>query len=61
MPSRLNPYLSFPGTARQALEFYGTCSAASSRSTRSASSAARRSATPDKIMHGQLETPAATR
>jgi PhnB protein len=57
MTSRLNPYISFDGDARQAMEFYeevfgGTL-------TLNTFGAYGQSDTPhaDKIMHGQLETP----
>jgi PhnB protein len=56
MASRLNPYLNFNGTARQALEFYKsvfggelTLSTFGDMGMADASDA-------DKIMHGQLET-----
>ena len=58
MASRLNPYLSFNGNARQALEFYRgvfggnlTVSTFAEFGTADAPDA-------DKIMHGQLETAA---
>lgn len=57
MASRLNPYLSFDGDARQALEFYkevfdGALSAHSYGDFGHADGA-----DADKIMHGMLETP----
>ena len=58
MTSRLNPYLSFPDTARQALEFYrGVFGGDLVLSTFGESGVADGPAA-DKIMHGQLETPA---
>ena len=58
MASRLNPYISFDGNAREALSFYEqvfggslTVSTFGEYGTPDAPGA-------DKIMHGQLETPA---
>ncbi len=56
MASRLNPYLSFPGTAREALEFYqGVFGGELSLST-FGELGGPDAPTPDKIMHGTLET-----
>jgi PhnB protein len=56
--SRLNPYINFADTARQALEFYrGVFGGDLSLSTFGEAGAAEGSDA-DKIMHGQLETPA---
>jgi PhnB protein len=56
--SRLNPYLSFPNSARQALEFYrGVFGGELSMSTYGEGGGAE-GPEADKIMHGQLETPA---
>jgi PhnB protein len=56
--SRLNPYISFPDTARQALEFYrGVFGGELSISTYGQAGASD-GADADKVMHGQLETPA---
>ncbi|MGA8116000.1 MAG: VOC family protein [Actinocatenispora sp.] len=57
MGSRLNPYVNFPGTARQAMEFYkdvfgGTLSL----STFGDLGAQHSGGDADKIMHGNLET-----
>ncbi len=55
MASRLNPYISFPGTARQAMEFYqGVFGGTLALNTFGEYGAA---GTPDadKIMHGMLE------
>jgi PhnB protein len=57
MSSRLNPYISFDGTARSALEFYegvfgGTLSVNTFRELGGETGPAA-----DNIMHGQLETP----
>lgn len=59
MTSQLNPYLNFNGNAREALEFYqhvfgGTLNA----STFADLGTPKDSPDADKIMHGQLETPA---
>jgi PhnB protein len=55
--SRLNPYINFADTARQALEFYrGVFGGDLSLSTFGEVGAAE-GAHADKIMHGQLETP----
>jgi PhnB protein len=58
MASRLNPYLNFDGTARQALEFYQ--SVFGGELTLSTFGEMGMADTPDagKIMHGQLETEA---
>jgi len=60
MASRLNPYLNFNGNARQALEFYtGVFGGNLTLSTfADFGAAAAGSADADRIMHGQLETPA---
>ncbi|MER5435101.1 VOC family protein [Streptomyces sp. NPDC002588] len=61
MASRLNPYLSFAGDARQALEFYqGVFGGDLSVNTYGdfGQGDAPGSAGADKIMHGMLETPA---
>jgi len=56
--SRLNPYLSFPDTARQALEFYrGVFGGELTLSTFGEAGGAE-GPDADKVMHGQLETPA---
>ena len=58
MSSRLNPYVSFSDTARQALEFYrGVFGGELALSTYGEAGAAD-GPDADKIMHGQLETPA---
>ena len=58
MTSRLNPYLSFPDTARQALEFYrGVFGGELTLSTFGEAGGAE-GPDADKVMHGQLETPA---
>lgn len=58
MTSRLNPYIGFADTARQALEFYrGVFGGDLTLSTFGESGMAD-GPDADKIMHGQLETPA---
>ena len=60
MASRLNPYLNFNGNARQALEFYTSVFGGDLTLNTFADfgAAAAGSADADRIMHGQLETPA---
>ena len=58
MTSRLNPYINLAGTARQALEFYrGVFGGELSLSTYGEAGGAD-GPDADKVMHGQLETPA---
>jgi len=45
MPSRLNPYLNFPGTARAAMEFYRDVLGGEDTATK------------DNVMHALLESP----
>jgi PhnB protein len=55
--SRLNPYISFDGNARQAMEFYkGVFGGTLTTNTYSEFGAEHAPADADKIMHGQLET-----
>jgi PhnB protein len=57
MASRLNPYISYDGTARQAVEFYkGVFGGELTLSTYGESGMAQ-GPDADKIMHAQLETP----
>ncbi|MCW2576340.1 MAG: Glyoxalase/bleomycin resistance protein/dioxygenase [Modestobacter sp.] len=58
MTSRLNPYLSFPDTARQALEFYRGVFGGDLTLNTFGEAGAAEGADADKVMHGQLETPA---
>jgi PhnB protein len=58
MTSRLNPYLNFNGNARQALEFYASVFGGDLTLTTFADFGASDSPDADRIMHGQLETPA---
>jgi PhnB protein len=56
--SRLNPYISFVDTARQALEFYRDVFGGTLAVNTFGEAGAAQGADADKIMHGQLETPA---
>ena len=58
MTSRLNPYLNFNGSARQALEFYHSVFGGNLTLSTFAEFGAPNSADADRIMHGQLETDA---
>ena len=58
MSSRLNPYVSFSDTARQALEFYRGVFGGELALSTFGEAAGAEGADADKIMHGQLETPA---
>ena len=58
MSSRLNPYISFSDTARQALEFYREVFGGELALSTFGEAGAAGGADADKIMHGQLETPA---
>ena len=56
MASRLNPYLSFSGNARQALEFYQGVFGGSMTLNVFGEFEGKDSPIADQIMHGQLET-----
>jgi len=56
--SRLNPYLSFPNSARQALDFYRGVFGGELRLSTYGEGGGVEGPEADKIMHGQLETPA---
>ena len=58
MTSRLNPYISFDDTARQALEFYQGVFGGDLTLSTFGEAGAGDGPDADKIMHGQLETPA---
>ncbi|AIS01811.1 VOC family protein [Streptomyces glaucescens] len=58
MPSRLNPYLSFDGDARQAMEFYADVFGGTLTLSTFGEFGRPEAAEADKIMHGMLETPA---
>jgi len=55
MPSRLNPYISFPGTAREAMEFYEEVFGGS-LSVNTFGELGGDAPNPDALMHAQLET-----
>jgi PhnB protein len=57
MSSRLNPYLSFNGNAREALEFYASVFGGN-LSTMKFGDMGRQGPDADRIMHGQLDTDA---
>ena len=56
MSSRLNPYITFPGTAREAMEFYKTVFGGTLVMNTFGEFGAPEPALADKIMHAQLET-----
>ena len=56
MASRLNPYISFGGNARQAMEFYEDVFGGTLRLTTFGEFGQPNSPEADKIMHGMLET-----
>jgi PhnB protein len=57
MPSRLNPYVSFDGNAREALEFYRDVLGGDLRMTTYGEYGDPAAPGADQIMHGMLETP----
>ncbi|WP_328369777.1 VOC family protein [Streptomyces sp. NBC_00445] len=57
MASRLNPYLSFDGDARQALEFYQEVFGGTLKVNTYGEFGQSDAPNADKIMHGMLETP----
>ena len=56
MASRLNPYLNFNGSARQALDFYRSVFGGNLTLSTFAEFGMTEAPDADKIMHGQLET-----
>jgi PhnB protein len=54
--SRLNPYLSFPGTAREAMQFYQTVFGGDLRINTFGEFGNQDPAVADKVMHAMLET-----
>ena len=58
MTSRLNPYINFADTARQALEFYRGVFGGELTLSTFGEAGMGNGPDADKIMHGQLETPA---
>ncbi|MDH6630515.1 PhnB protein [Streptomyces sp. LBL] len=57
MASRLNPYLSFDGDARQAMEFYQEVFGGTLKVSTFGEFGQKDAPESDKIMHGMLETP----
>jgi PhnB protein len=57
MSSRLNPYLNFPGNAREAMEFYRDVLGGDLRISTFGEFGTADDATKDKVMHAMLETP----
>ena len=57
MSSRLNPYVSFDGNARQALEFYEEVFGGTLTLNTFGEYGAQDTLSADKVMHGLLETP----
>ncbi len=57
MASTLNPYISYPGSARQALEFYRGVFGGDLRLNTFGEAGGFGAQDADKIMHGMLETP----
>ena len=56
MASRLNPYISFPGNAREAMEFYQGVFGGTLTMNTFGEYGAQDAPEADKIMHGMLET-----
>ncbi len=56
MPSRLNPYISFTGNAREAMEFYSRVFGGTLSMSTFGEFGAPESPDADKIMHAMLET-----
>jgi PhnB protein len=57
MASRLNPYLSLPGTARQAVEFYASVFGGEPSVMTFGEAGATGAPHADQVMHAQLESP----
>ena len=57
MASRLNPYLSLPGTARQAVEFYSGVFGGEASVMTFGDAGAADAPNADQVMHAQLESP----
>ena len=57
MSSRLNPYISFDGNARSAMEFYESVFGGTLTLNTFGELGAGEGPDPDKIMHGMLESP----
>ncbi|MEV0269222.1 MAG: VOC family protein [Hamadaea sp.] len=58
MTTRLNPYLNFPGSAREAMEFYQEVLGGDLKLNTFGEYGSDDAATKDQIMHALLETPA---
>ncbi len=56
MAARLNPYISFPGTAREAMEFYKGVFGGTLALSTYGEFGAPDAESADKVMHGMLET-----
>jgi PhnB protein len=56
MSSRLNPYISFPGTAREAMQFYENVFGGTLVLNTFGELGGADAPSPDNIMHGMLET-----
>lgn len=57
MPSRLNPYLTFPGTAAEAMRFYESVFGGTLTVMTFGDAGAEGVPDPDQVMHAMLETP----
>ena len=58
MSTRLNPYLTFPGTAREAMRFYESVLGGTLTLMTFADAGAEGVPDPQQVMHAMLETPA---
>ncbi|WP_027343538.1 VOC family protein [Hamadaea tsunoensis] len=58
MASRLNPYVNYPGTAREAMEFYQSILGGELNVNTFGEYGQTDASIADKVMHAQLETPA---
>jgi PhnB protein len=56
VPSRLNPYISFPGNARDAMEFYKGVFGGTLSLTTFGELGGQDAPNPDNVMHGMVET-----
>ena len=57
MATRLNPYVNFPGTARQAVQFYASVFGGTATIMTFGEAGAEGAPDPDQVMHAHLETP----
>lgn len=57
MASRLNPYLNFPGTCREAMQFYESVFGGTLEIMTFADAGAEGMPNPDQVMHARLESP----